>query len=150
MAVKPLWAAGSWANPPLVVNMHKENVGPIVNMDTIQRKMRITNVENTKQSPYVRVRIASCVFLRNVALSSGGNQATFGGGLAVSNGPYVVESSVFAYNTATEGDSVAAVGESMYYACNDNDPPLPWVKGPDCSVKVGDFSSACSYVYMYT
>jgi hypothetical protein len=117
-------------------------------METVQRKFPIRKVHDDNRGlPYVNVRVSACLFMRNVALSTGGNQSTFGGGFAASNGPYVVEGSVFAYNTATEGDSVAALGESMYYACNDNDPPLVWARGPDCSVKVCMYASM--YVCMY-
>jgi hypothetical protein len=29
LAVEPLWAVGSWANPPLLNQMHEETAGPI-------------------------------------------------------------------------------------------------------------------------
>lgn len=83
-----------------------------------------------------RVGISGTKFWNNAALSTGGAQRTFGGGFAAANGAYVVSSSHFWYNVATDGGSVAAVGESNETRCNGNDPPVALVDSTDCSTSV--------------
>jgi hypothetical protein len=83
-----------------------------------------------------RVGISDTKFWNNAALSTGGAQRTFGGGIAVANGAYQVSGAQFWYNVATDGGSVAAVGESNETRCNGNDPQVALVQSTDCSITV--------------
>lgn len=127
LAVKPLWATGAWANAPLVREMYVETAGPIQDMLRVVRRQAETGV---------RATVVDAKFWNNAALSTGGAQRTFGGGVLASNGAFDVSSSHFWYNTATDGDSLAAVGESNQTACNGNDPPVALVDDIDCTSTV--------------
>uniref|UniRef100_A0A6U4Z055 Tyrosine-protein kinase ephrin type A/B receptor-like domain-containing protein n=1 Tax=Hemiselmis andersenii TaxID=464988 RepID=A0A6U4Z055_HEMAN len=129
LAVRPLFEIGMWENPPLLKEMHAESAGPIQDMEKVVRR---------DSEAGLRVGLANCLFWRNAALSSGGSQRTFGGGVAVSNGQYEVSDCDLRYNTATDGDSISAVGESFFSSCNINDPPVALVAPSDCNVEVGE------------
>jgi len=137
LAVRPLWESGMWENPPLLKEMHAESAGPIQDMEKVTRR-------DTESG--LRVGFTECLFWRNAALSSGGSQRTFGGGVTVANGQYEVQNCDFKYNTATDGDSISSVGQSFFSSCNINDPPVALVAPSDCNVEVGEVRTSLKVV----